>query len=178
MFFCLFVFCFFGGTDGTRKSGCHLNEKYMKISLRTNHNRLFAASHSRGTKPPCWRAKVALGQDKQRKLPFQIMYVFCLSCPSASKLPSHWDPQIIASYGGSIWFFRVNTSQVWAYINYVAIGNDLEKLPPQLLVLDKDENLLRSEFIYINRWFTLSLLQKVQLVNFCTLHKLSFKVFL
>ena len=27
-------------------------------------NRPFAASHSRGTKPPCWRAKVALGQDK------------------------------------------------------------------------------------------------------------------
>ena len=33
---------------------------------------------------PCWRAKVALGQDKQRKLPFQIMYVFCLSCPGAT----------------------------------------------------------------------------------------------
>ena len=32
----------------------------------------------------CWRAKVALGQDKQRKLPFKIMYVFCLSCPSAT----------------------------------------------------------------------------------------------
>ena len=30
------------------------------------------------------RAKVALGQDKQRKLPFKIMYVFCLSCPSAT----------------------------------------------------------------------------------------------
>ena len=56
----------------------------MKKSLQTNHNRLFAASHSHGTKPPCWRAKVVLGQDKQRKLPFQIMYVFCLSCPSAT----------------------------------------------------------------------------------------------
>ena len=44
----------------------------------------FAASHSRGTKPPCWRAKVSLGQDKQRKLPFKIMYVFCLSCPNAT----------------------------------------------------------------------------------------------
>ena len=44
-----------------------------------------AASHSRGTKLPCWRAKVALlGQDKQRKLPVQIMYVLCLSCPSAT----------------------------------------------------------------------------------------------
>ena len=47
-------------------------------------NRPFAGSHSRGTKPPCWRAKVALGQDKQKKLPFKIMYVFCLSCPSAN----------------------------------------------------------------------------------------------
>ena len=47
-------------------------------------NRPFAATHSRGTKPPCWRGKVALGKDKQRKLPFQIMYVFCLSCPSAT----------------------------------------------------------------------------------------------
>ena len=33
-------------------------------------NRPFAAFHSRGTKPPCWDAKIALGQDKQRKLPF------------------------------------------------------------------------------------------------------------
>ena len=49
-----------------------------------SQDRPFAASHSRGTKPPCWRAKVALGQDKQRKLPFKIMYVFCLSCPSAN----------------------------------------------------------------------------------------------
>ena len=47
-------------------------------------NRPSAASHSRGTKSPCWREKVALGQDKQRKLPFQIMHVFCLSCPSAT----------------------------------------------------------------------------------------------
>ena len=28
--------------------------------------------------------KVALGQDKQSKLPFKIMYVFGLSCPSAT----------------------------------------------------------------------------------------------
>ena len=31
-----------------------------------------------------WRAKVALGLDKQRKLPFKIMYVICLSCLSAT----------------------------------------------------------------------------------------------
>ena len=56
---------------------------YQSI-LELHLNRPFAASHSRGTKPPCWTAKVALGQDKQRKLPFQIVYVFCLSCPSAT----------------------------------------------------------------------------------------------
>ena len=47
-------------------------------------SRPFAGSHSRGTKPSYWWAKVALGQDKQRKLPFKIMYAFCLSCPSAT----------------------------------------------------------------------------------------------
>ena len=47
-------------------------------------NRPFAASHSRGTKPLSWRAKDAPGQDRQRKLPFKIMYVFCLSCPIAT----------------------------------------------------------------------------------------------
>ena len=46
--------------------------------------RPFAASHLRGTKPPCWRANVAPGQDKQRKLPFKIIYIFCLSSPSAA----------------------------------------------------------------------------------------------
>ena len=46
--------------------------------------RPFAASHSRGTKPP-GKVKVTLGQDKQTTLPFKIIYyVFCLSCPSAT----------------------------------------------------------------------------------------------
>ena len=43
--------------------------------------------------------KVALRQDKQRKLPFQIMYVFCLSSPSATFalqrgcfVPGEWLP--------------------------------------------------------------------------------------
>ena len=43
-----------------------------------------AVSHLRGTKPSCWRAKVALGQDKWRKLPYKIMCSLCLSCPSAT----------------------------------------------------------------------------------------------
>ena len=42
------------------------------------HSRLFAASHSRATKPPCWRlTKVALG-----------LYAFRLSCLSATLLSS------------------------------------------------------------------------------------------
>ena len=63
------------------------------ISLGTipRSDRVFVASHSRGTKPPCWRGKVALGQDKQRKLPFNIMNAFCLSCPSATLTPQHGD---------------------------------------------------------------------------------------
>ena len=57
------------------------------ISFCIPCDRPFATSHSRGTRPPCWRAKIALGQDKQRKLPLQIMYVFCLSCPGATFAP-------------------------------------------------------------------------------------------
>ena len=47
-------------------------------------NRPFAASHSRGTKPPCWRAKVALGQDKQKTYPILNSNFLCLSCPRAT----------------------------------------------------------------------------------------------
>ena len=57
--------------------------------LLANQNRPFAASHSRDTKPPYWWAKVALGQDKQRKLQFKIMDVFCLSCPSVTFAHQH-----------------------------------------------------------------------------------------
>ena len=34
--------------------------------------------------PPRWRAKVALRQDKKRKVTFKFLYVFCLSSPSAT----------------------------------------------------------------------------------------------
>ena len=50
--------------------------------------RPFAASHSSGTKPPCWREKVALGQDKQRKLLFRIMYAFVCLVPVRRLLAS------------------------------------------------------------------------------------------
>ena len=64
--------------EGSAWSWCLVGWEISGIS----NNRPFAASHWRGTKPPCWRGKVALGEDKQRKLPFEIMYPFCLSpCP-------------------------------------------------------------------------------------------------
>ena len=45
---------------------------------RNKRKRPFAASNLCRTKPSSWRAIVALGQDKQRKLPFEINYVFLL----------------------------------------------------------------------------------------------------
>ena len=49
-------------------------------------NRPFAASHSRGTKPPFWRANVALGEDKQktyRNLNVTFLFLSCLSATFA-----------------------------------------------------------------------------------------------
>ena len=39
-------------------------------------NKPFTDSHSRGTKQPCWRARDALGWDKQSKLPFYMAGAF------------------------------------------------------------------------------------------------------
>ena len=36
-------------------------------NLCLEYYRPFSASSTRGTKPPCWRAKVALGQDKKKR---------------------------------------------------------------------------------------------------------------
>ena len=52
-------------------------------------NRPFAASHSRGTKPPRWRAKVALLQDKQNTETILNGNFLCLSCPSATFALQH-----------------------------------------------------------------------------------------
>ena len=52
-------------------------------------SRPFAASHLLGTKPPCWRAKGALEQVKQRKFPFKIMYAFFLSFLSVTFALQH-----------------------------------------------------------------------------------------
>ena len=59
----------------------HSDQHWLRSSVQ---NRLFAGFHSRGTKPAYWEAKVALGQEKQRKLPFKIVHAFCWSCPSAT----------------------------------------------------------------------------------------------
>ena len=53
----------------------------LRAKTSFDGNKPFAASYLCGAKPPCWKAKVALGQAKQRKLPFQVKNVFCLSCP-------------------------------------------------------------------------------------------------
>ena len=96
----------FSGSWKTRLMNCfifsfqskkHLFETHSSLTImvkcsslsRELANRPFAAYHSRGRKPPWWEAKVTLGQDKQRKLPFKIMYAFCWSCPSATFASQH-----------------------------------------------------------------------------------------
>ena len=39
---------------------------YCEEDIDVGHYGPFAAFHSRGTKPPCWDAKVALWQDQQK----------------------------------------------------------------------------------------------------------------
>ena len=60
-----------------------------KFHRRFLTNRPFAASHSRGAKPPRWRAKVALGQDKQKTYMILNGHFLCLSCPSATFALQH-----------------------------------------------------------------------------------------
>ena len=59
---------------------------------RNKRTRPFAASHLCRTKPSCWRAKVALRQDKQSKLLFEINYVFLLFVQPRPQgaVPWHW----------------------------------------------------------------------------------------
>ena len=61
-----------------------------------------------------WRAKVALGLDKQRKLPFKIMYVFCLSCPSATFALQHGGTTWMASCKGL--FVSMTLKEIELYI--------------------------------------------------------------
>ena len=59
------------------------------VQLFLDTNRPFSASHSRGTKPPSWRGKVALGQDKQKTYIILNGNFLCLSCPSATFTLQH-----------------------------------------------------------------------------------------
>ena len=52
-------------------------------------NRPFAASHSCGAKPPCWRATVVLGHDKQKAYIILNDNFLCLSCPSVTFALQH-----------------------------------------------------------------------------------------
>ena len=76
-------------------------------------NKPFAACHSRGTKPPCWDAKVAMGQDQLKAYIILNGNFFCFSCPSATFasqhggfVPREWH----ASCKGPIKIIRQNSS--------------------------------------------------------------------
>ena len=55
----------------------------------------FATSHSRGPKPPFWRARDALGQEKQGAYIIKNGTLFCLSSPGSSFALQH--TEIISS---------------------------------------------------------------------------------
>ena len=63
-------------------------ESRGKVLHNAQSNRSLAASHSRGTKPPCWRAKSQWNKPTNKgKYHLKICMPFYLSCPSAT-LPS------------------------------------------------------------------------------------------
>ena len=51
-------------------------------------NRPFAACHSRGTKPPCWDAKVVLGQDNKGNYNLKLCMPFVGLAPVLLLRPS------------------------------------------------------------------------------------------
>ena len=61
----------------------HFEEQYGLFYLLFK-DRLFTACHSRGTKPPCWDAKVALGQDQQKAYIILNDNFLRLSCRGAT----------------------------------------------------------------------------------------------
>ena len=64
-------------------------DRYLGRAGQLLANRPFAASNSRATKLPCWRAKVALGQDKQKEHIILNGNIPHLSCPSATFALQH-----------------------------------------------------------------------------------------
>ena len=67
---CSIIFCHKMFCPKVKLISCYL------VIHNSRSNRPFAASHSRGTKLPRWRAKVALGQDKQKTYIWYEMVIF------------------------------------------------------------------------------------------------------
>ena len=65
-----------------------VQNKYLIVE-NSPQLRPFAARHSRGTRTPRWRAKVAPGQDKQKSYIILNGNFLCLSCPSATFTLQH-----------------------------------------------------------------------------------------
>ena len=73
----------------TVKKVVTINFHWLIDQYQSIKNRSIAASHSCGTKPPRWRTKVALGQDKQKTYIIWNGNFLCLSCPSATLVLQH-----------------------------------------------------------------------------------------
>ena len=73
----------------TVKKVVTINFHWLIDQYQSIKNRPIAASHSHGTKPPRWRTKVALGQDKQKTYIIWNGNFLCLSCPSATFALQH-----------------------------------------------------------------------------------------
>ena len=60
------------------------------VAKKKRLNRLFVASHSRGKKPPYWKARYALGKDKQKEITiFKNDVKLFSSCPIVSPTLQH-----------------------------------------------------------------------------------------
>ena len=97
-----------------------VEEGAYQCTWRKALNRPFAASHSHGTKLPCWRAKVALGQDKQKTCIIWNGNFLCLFCPSATCALQHGGfvtCEWLAAKGllQRGWEPTINPTQMWHY---------------------------------------------------------------
>ena len=117
--------------------------------------RPFAACHTRGTKPPCWDAKFALGQDQQKAYIILNGNFLCLSCPSATFAPR---------LGGFV-------PREWqAAKGLFGLNNDKYSVVASLLSM-KRQNELTTTFCCSCQYFRLLLL----LLGYCFCNTLSIK---
>ena len=99
----------------------------------------FAAFHSRGTKPPCWDAKVALGQDQQKAYIILNGNSFVCLVPVRLLRPSmavlyHVNGKLQRAY-----YYRLLSNSRKAFL-FSYVPGDLEKLV-FLVVSQDNENL-------------------------------------